>query len=84
MCLAWMIKKFEFWRIPILVLQILSNFIFPSYLLSYHKIVKCLAYTMKKFGALVWKGPPLWYLQNFVKFCFFFIFTYSEKFISTV
>ena len=32
MCLPWMIEKFEFWETPILVSQILSNFIFPSYL----------------------------------------------------
>ena len=61
----------------------LSNFIFPSYLLVYPKIVMCLAYTSTKceFWHPHLRGTPIVVLQNFVKF-YLFIFSYSENFIS--
>ena len=78
-----MVEKFEFSRIPISVPQILSNFIFSSYLLAYFEIVMCLAYTIKqfKFWHPRFGDLPLWYPQKFVNFYLFFIFTYSEYFI---
>ena len=44
MCLTQMIEKFEFLKDPILVPQILSDFMCPFYLLAYPEIVMCLAY----------------------------------------
>ena len=64
--------------------QVLSNMIFPSYLLVYPEIVMYLAYTIKKFE--FWhprlRGHPIVVLLNLVKFYLFFMFTYSENFIS--
>ena len=61
----------------------LSNFIFTSYLLVYPEIVMCLAYTsnMGEFWRPHLRGTPIVVLPNFVKF-YFFIFAYSENFIS--
>ena len=63
--------------------NVLSNFIFSSYLLVYPEIVMCLAYTSKK--CELWgphlRGTPIVVLPNFVKF-YLFIFAYSENFIS--
>ena len=58
----------------------LSNFIFLSYLLVYHEIVICLAYTSKEceFWHPHLRGPIV-VLPNFVKF-YLFIFAYSERF----
>ena len=49
MCLAWTDKKIEFWRTPILMPQIFSIFMFPSYLFVYPEILMCLAYLFCKF-----------------------------------
>ena len=63
--------------------QILSNFIFPSYLLAYPENLMCLAETIKKFG--FWRprlrGNPYCGSPNFVKF-YIFIFMSSENFVS--
>ena len=63
--------------------NVLSNFIFSSYLLVYPEVVMCLAYTSKKceFWGPHLRGTPIVVLPNFVKF-YLFIFAYSENFIS--
>ena len=50
--------------------QILSNLIFPSYLLAYPEIAMCLAYTSKKFKfwRLCLRGTPHRDTPNLVKF----------------
>ena len=82
LCLAWMVKKFELWRTPILVPQTFCQILsFFHICLCILKIVMCLAYTSKKckFWHPHLRGAPIVVLPNFVKF-YLFIFAYSEKF----
>ena len=82
-----MVENFEFLKdSPILVPQILSNFIFLSYLLAYPEMLMYLAKQIKSlnFGVLAREGHLKLFesTPNFLKFYLFFIFTYSKSFFS--
>ena len=90
MCLAWVVKKFEFWITPFRGTRILvpPNFVkfYLSFIFAFLKNFMCLAWKVKKFE--IWmahlrRKPSLW-APIFVRFSLFLISAYSENLIQLV